>query len=156
MKRTASAEWKLGLKDGEGKVSTQSGALSDLPYSYRTRFESAVGTNPEELIAAAHAGCFSMALSWELQKAGFIPDTIHSDAILSFERVEGEWTITEVQLNSSARVPGLGSERFSEIAEVAKSGCPVSRALKAKINLRATLLPMETMETAQLRKASGL
>src|SRR5713226_2858177 len=107
MHRKASAIWKGGLKDGKGVVSASSGVLSNTPYSFTTRFESAPGTNPEELIAAAHAGCFSMALSGALGGAGFTPDRISTRASLNFESVQGSWTITSIHLETTAKIPGI-------------------------------------------------
>src|SRR5580704_7885783 len=116
MKRTASAIWNGDLKQGKGTISTQSGVLKDTAYSFTTRFESGVGTNPEELIAAAHAGCFTMALSAFLGRAGFTPEKLSTQATLSLEQVQGNWTITGVHLDTTARVPGIGPEKFAEIA----------------------------------------
>jgi len=139
MKRTASAAWLGDLKQGKGTVSTQSGVLKDTPYSFTTRFENGIGTNPEELIAAAHAGCFTMALSASLGRAGFTPQKLSTLATLSFEQVQGSWTITAVHLETSARIPNIGREKFDEIAADAKANCPVSRVLNTKITLDAKL-----------------
>jgi osmotically inducible protein OsmC len=139
MKRTASAQWTGDLKSGKGTVSTSSGVLKDSPYSALTRFENAPGTNPEELIAAAHAGCFTMALSGALGKAGFTPQTLATTASLTLEQVEGNWTITAIHLETKANVPGVPKNKFAEIAADAKANCPVSRVLKANITLEATL-----------------
>ncbi|MFN7139215.1 MAG: OsmC family protein [Limisphaerales bacterium] len=139
MKRIASAVWNGDLKGGNGTISSQSGVLKETQYSFSTRFEEGAGTNPEELIAAAHAGCFSMALSAFLGKAGFTPEKISSKASLSLDQVEGNWTITAVHLETNARVPGIDSAQFREIAEEAKKNCPVSRVLKANITLDAQL-----------------
>jgi len=139
MKRTASAAWLGDLKQGKGTVSTQSGVLKETPYSFTTRFENGIGTNPEELIAAAHAGCFTMALSASLGRAGFTPQKLSTQATLSFEQVQGSWTITAVHLETSARIPNIGREKFDEIAADAKANCPVSRVLNTKITLDAKL-----------------
>ena len=139
MKRTASAVWQGDLKQGKGTVSTQSGVLKDTQYSFTTRFESGAGTNPEELIAAAHAGCYSMALSAFLGQAGFTPKKISTQASLTFEQVEGNWTITAIHLEVRASVPGIDKAKFDAIAADAKAKCPVSRVLKAEITLSATL-----------------
>jgi lipoyl-dependent peroxiredoxin len=135
MKRTASAVWHGDLKKGQGTVSTQSGVLNKTQYSFSTRFEDGIGTNPEELIAAAHAGCFTMALSAFLGGAGFTPEELSTEATLTLEQVDGNWTITAVHLDLTGRVPGLDAAKFDEIADQAKAGCPVSRVLKADITL---------------------
>jgi len=139
MKRTASAVWNGDLKQGKGTLSTQGGVLNDTPYSFSTRFESGAGTNPEELIAAAHAGCFTMQLSAFLGLAGFTPEELKTDATLTFEQVSGTWTITTIDLELTGRVPGIDQAKFEEIAADAKAKCPVSRLLNAKITLTATL-----------------
>ena len=139
MKRTASAAWSGDLKQGKGTISTQSGVLKDTQYSFSTRFENGVGTNPEELIAAAHAGCFTMALAAALGRAGFTPQKLATNATVTLEQVSGNWTITTVDLQTSARVPGIDAKKFDEIAADAKANCPVSRVLNAKISLDAKL-----------------
>jgi len=139
MKRTASALWNGALKDGNGFISTQSGALSDNRYSFTTRFEDEKGTNPEELIAAAHAACFSMALSAELAKAGFPPNRIRTQAALEIDNTEGVWRVKAIQLETSARVAKITSEQFELIAQSAKATCPVSQLLKTNITLIARL-----------------
>ena len=139
MKRTASAVWQGDLKVGTGTISTASGVLKDTKYSFTTRFENGPGTNPEELIAAAHAGCFSMALSAFLGKAGHKPERIATQASLTLEQVDGNWTITAIQLDTSAKVPGIERQQFDTIANDAKANCPVSRVLNAKISLAAKL-----------------
>lgn len=139
MKRTASALWQGTLKEGKGTMSAPSGVLKDTPYSFRSRFESAPETNPEELIAAAHAGCFSMALSVFLAGAGFTAERIATTANLSFENIDGKWTITAVHLDLKAKIPGIDQAKFTEAANGAKENCPVSRALKATITLDAKL-----------------
>lgn len=140
MERKAGAVWKGGLKDGKGILTTASGVLTKTPYSFSTRFENAKGTNPEELIAAAHAGCFSMALSAELGKAGMTPDTISTEATLTMEKKEAGFTITKIHLEVSAKVPGADQGKFQEVANNAKKGCPVSRVLNAEITMNARLL----------------
>ena len=139
MKRNASAEWRGGLKDGKGTISTDSGVLEQTQYSFSTRFEDGKGTNPEELIAAAHAGCFSMALSGQLGKAELTAESIKTTATVTLDKVDGNFTITEVHLQVAARVPGATQEQFDTAANNAKAGCPVSRVLNAKITLDAQL-----------------
>ena len=139
MKRNANAEWRGGLKDGKGTISTASGVLDNAQYSFSTRFEDGKGTNPEELIAAAHAGCFSMALSGQLGNAGLTAESIRTTATVTLDKVEGNFTITEVHLQVAARVPGATQEQFDTAANNAKAGCPVSRVLNAKITLDAQL-----------------
>src|SRR5207237_8201670 len=133
MQRKASAVWKGGLKDGKGTVSSTSGVLKDTPYSFSTRFENSPGTNPEELIAAAHAGCFSMALSAQLGQAGLTPESIDTTATLTMDKLESGWAITTIQLDVRARVPKADQAAFQKAADAAKSGCPVSKVLNAKI-----------------------
>lgn len=139
MKRRASAQWRGGLKDGAGTISTESSVLKEAQYGFRTRFEDGAGTNPEELIAAAHAGCFSMALSVQLGKADMVAERIDTKATLSFEQVDGQFTITAVHLDLTAKIPGADPQKFQEAAAAAKAGCPVSRVLKAEITLDAKL-----------------
>jgi lipoyl-dependent peroxiredoxin len=139
MQRKASAVWKGGLKDGEGTVSSASGVLANTPYSFTTRFENAPGTNPEELIAAAHAACFSMALSAQLGGANLTPESINTSATLTMEKLEAGWAITAVHLDVVAKVPGATAESFSTAAQNAKAGCPVSKVLNAKITMDAKL-----------------
>ena len=139
MKRTASAEWRGGFKDGKGTISTASKLLSDAQYSFGTRFEQGVGTNPEELIAAAHAGCFSMALSVQLGSAGLTPESIKTDAAVTLEKVGDGFSITAVHLNVRAKVPGADQAAFETAAKNAKEGCPVSKVLNAKITMDAKL-----------------
>jgi osmotically inducible protein OsmC len=139
MKRTGSAVWQGDLKSGKGAVSTQSGILKDTQYSFSTRFENGAGTNPEELIAAAHAGCFTMALSAQLGNAGFKADRLATQATVTLEQVQGNWTITTIDLELDAKVPGIEQAKFNELAEDAKKNCPVSRVLNAQMNLKATL-----------------
>lgn len=139
MKRKASAVWKGGLKDGKGTVSTDSKVLSGTPYSFSTRFEDQPGTNPEELVAAAHAGCFSMALSGQLGNQGMTAESINTLATLTMEKLEQGWTITEVHLDVVARIPGGDQAKFDTAAANAKAGCPISRLLNAKITMDAKL-----------------
>ena len=140
MERTASAVWKGSLKEGKGTISSQSGTLKDTQYSFAARFAEGTGTNPEELIAAAHAGCFSMALSAELGKAGFTPDSIETSARLTLD-MHDKPTITKIHLTTKAKIPNIDKAKFDEIAAGAKTGCPVSRLLApaAGITLDATL-----------------
>jgi lipoyl-dependent peroxiredoxin len=139
MKRKGSAVWRGGLKNGEGTVSTESGVLSVVGYSFAKRFGEEPGTNPEELIGAAHAGCFSMALSGQLGAAGFEAEKIETTATVTVENVEGGFAITKVHLDVQASVPNLDESKFQEIAKKAKEGCPVSKLLKADITMDAKL-----------------
>ena len=139
MKRKASAVWQGGLKDGKGTISTESGVLSNTQYSFSTRFESGVGTNPEELIGAAHAGCFSMALSGQLGNAGLVAESISTTATVTLDKTEAGFTVTEVHLAVRARIPGASKEAFDTAANNAKAGCPISRLLNAKITMEAGL-----------------
>ena len=139
MKKTASAIWQGGLKDGKGLLSTESGALKQNPYGFNTRFEGSPGTNPEELIGAAHAGCFSMALSMMLGEAGFTPDRIDTAAEVTLDKQADGFAITAVHLVLRAKVPGASEAQFLQIADKAKAGCPVSKVLNAKISLDAAL-----------------
>jgi lipoyl-dependent peroxiredoxin len=140
MKRSASAVWKGGLRDGNGAISTDSGVLSDTQYSFTTRFEQGSGTNPEELIAAAHAGCFAMALSNELGQAGLTPESIRTTATVTLEKADAGFAITAVHLNVSAKVPGAERQAFeAAAANNAKAGCPVSKVLNAQITMEARL-----------------
>jgi len=139
MKRKASAVWQGGLKDGRGTISTDSGVLSQTQYSFSTRFEDGIGTNPEELIAAAHAGCFSMALSGQLGNAGLTAESINTTATVRLEKTDAGFTITAVHLEVRAKVPGADKQAFETAANNAKAGCPVSRLLKAEITMDAQL-----------------
>jgi osmotically inducible protein OsmC len=140
MDRSASAVWHGGLKDGKGTISTQSGTLKDTQYSFSARFENGVGTNPEELIAAAHAGCFTMALSAQLTDANHKPDSIETTAVVTLD-LKGAPTVTKIHLTTRAKVPGIEKEAFDELAKKAKEGCPISRLLKAaEITLDAQLV----------------
>ena len=139
MKRKASAVWQGGLKDGKGTISTDSGVLSNTQYSFSTRFESGIGTNPEELIAAAHAGCFSMALSAQLGNDGLIPESINTTATVTLEKTDAGFTVTEVHLDVTAKIPDASREAFETATNNAKTGCPISRLLNAKITMEAKL-----------------
>ncbi|HXE89910.1 MAG TPA: OsmC family protein [Terriglobales bacterium] len=139
MERQASAVWKGGLKDGKGTISAPSGVLKDTPYSFTTRFENTPGTNPEELVAAAHAGCFSMALSAQLGNAGMTPESIRTNARLTMEKLEAGWTVTAIHLDVTAKIPGGDKGKFETAAANAKAGCPISRLLNAKITMEAKL-----------------
>ena len=139
MIRKARAVWRGTGKDGSGTLTSDSGVLSQTPYSYRMRFENERGTNPEELIAAAHSGCFAMALAFQLQGAGFTPTELAVEAAVSLDR-EGEgFRITRSALTLQAQVPGIDKAKFDELADAAKKGCPVSKLLNAEISLTATL-----------------
>jgi len=137
MKRKASALWRGDLKSGHGSISSDSGVLKDTQYSFSTRFENGVGTNPEELIAAAHAGCFAMAFSAELGKAGLKPDSIAATATVTLEMLPTGPTVTESHLDVTVKVPGAASDKVLEIANAAKTGCPISRLLNAKVTMDA-------------------
>jgi osmotically inducible protein OsmC len=139
MKRSASAVWSGDLKSGKGAISTQSGVLKDTQYSFGTRFENGVGTNPEELIAAAHAGCFTMAVSAALGGAGFKADKLSTNAVVTLEQVAGNWTVTTVDLQLAAKIAGIDKAKFDEITAGAKANCPISRLLNAKITMDAKL-----------------
>ncbi|AMW05574.1 OsmC family protein [Gemmatimonas phototrophica] len=142
MIRHGSAVWNGTIKEGSGTVSTPSGVLNNTPYSFKLRFEDESGTNgtnPEELIAAAHAGCFSMALSGQLTRNGFTAESLATSAALTLEQKDGGFAITKVHLTLDAKVPGISPEQFQELAAAAKAGCPVSKVLNAEITLTATL-----------------
>ena len=139
MKRSASAVWRGNLKEGKGALTTDSGVLSQTPYSFVTRFEGVKGTNPEELIAAAHAGCFTMALSAQLGNAGLVADSLETQATLTMEKLEAGWTVTAIHLDVVARIPGAAQAAFETAANEAKAGCPISRLLKAEITMSARL-----------------
>lgn len=139
MERKASAQWQGGLKDGKGTVSTASGAVKTVPYNFSMRFGDEPGTNPEELVAAAHAACFSMALSAELEKAGYRPDRVRTTATLHFEKMDAGWTAKSIHLDTVAKLSGADPTKFLAAAEAAKKGCPISRLLKADITLSAKL-----------------
>lgn len=139
MKRTASAVWSGGLKDGKGSISTQSGVLDNTQYGFSTRFENGAGTNPEELIAAAHAGCFTMALSAQLGEAGMTAQNLKTTATVTLEKVSDGFAITAVHLDLTAKIPGADRQAFEAAANKAKAGCPVSKLLNAAITLDAKL-----------------
>ena len=140
MVRKASAVWKGSLKEGKGTISSDSGVLSNTPYSFSTRFENAKGTNPEELIAAAHAGCFTMALSAQLGNAGITPESLETTASLTLDKLDAGWTVTKIHLDVTARIPGADKAVFDKAAENAKAGCPISRLLNAQITMTARLV----------------
>lgn len=139
MNRKASARWQGGLKDGKGTISTASGVLSDTQYSFSTRFEEGIGTNPEELIAAAHAGCFTMALSGQLGNAGLTAESLDTTATVTMEKLDAGWTVSKVHLDVTANIPGADEQAFQTAANNAKAGCPISRLLKAEITMDAKL-----------------
>lgn len=139
MKRKASAVWEGGLRDGKGSISTDSGVLKNTQYSFSTRFENGIGTNPEELIAAAHAGCFSMALSAELGKANLKPESIATTATVTLDQDAGGFAVTASHLDVVVKIPGADQAAFEKAAADAKAGCPVSKVLKAAITMDATL-----------------
>ncbi|MGH8477187.1 MAG: OsmC family protein [Methylococcales bacterium] len=139
MKRNASAVWKGGLRDGKGTISTDSSVLLDTQYSFSTRFEQGIGTNPEELIAAAHAGCFSMALSGQLGDGGMTAESIRTTASVILDKTEAGFTITSVHLEVTAKIPGADQQAFETAANNAKAGCPVSKVLNARITMDAKL-----------------
>jgi osmotically inducible protein OsmC len=140
MKRSASAVWKGGLQSGKGTVSTESGVLSNTPYTFKMRFENEKGTNPEELVAAAHAACFSMALSLFLGEAGMTADSIETKASVTLDRVEGGFAVTSSHLETSVKIPNADQAAFQKAAETAKSGCPISRLLNTTITMDARLV----------------
>jgi osmotically inducible protein OsmC len=140
MKRTGSAHWAGGLKDGKGAVSTPSGVLTNTQYSFSTRFENGIGTNPEELIAAAHAGCFSMALSAQLGNVGMTAESIDTTATVTLDKTDDGFSITSSHLDVTVKIPGADKEKFEEAAKAAETGCPVSRVLNAKITMDAKLI----------------
>jgi lipoyl-dependent peroxiredoxin len=139
MKRKASAVWRGDLKAGKGTISTESGTLKETPYSFSTRFENGTGTNPEELIAAAHAGCFSMAFSAELGKSGITPESIATTATITMEKTDAGFAVTASHLEVTAKIPGVDKAKALEIANGAKAGCPISRLLKATITMDAKI-----------------
>src|SRR5215467_10085048 len=139
MQRNASAHWSGGIKDGKGALTAPSGVLKNTPYSFATRFESQPGTNPEELIAAAHAGCFSMALSAQLGNAGMTAQSIDTIATVTLEKLESGFAITTVHLQVKVKIPGGDKSKFDQAAKNAKEGCPVSKLLNAKITMEAQL-----------------
>jgi lipoyl-dependent peroxiredoxin len=138
--RRGSAVWRGGLKDGKGSISTQSGALKDYPYGFAARFEGQAGTNPEELLGAAHAGCFTMALSLILGEEGLVAEQMDTSAKVTLEQVENGFAITSVHLTLKAKIPGADQAKFEKLADKAKSGCPVSKLFKTEITLEASLV----------------
>jgi osmotically inducible protein OsmC len=140
VQRYANAVWKGGLKDGKGTVSTASGVLKGTPYSFAQRFENTPGTNPEELIGAAHAGCFSMALSGELGKLGLTADSIETKATVNFEKTDAGFAVTLIHLDVAAKVPKADKSTFEKAANAAKTGCPISRLLNTQITMSARLV----------------
>jgi osmotically inducible protein OsmC len=139
MQRKASAVWHGGLKTGKGQLSSASGVLNQTPYSFGTRFEQGAGTNPEELIAAAHAGCFAMALSAQLENAGMTAEKLEVAATVKLEKLDSGWAVTESHLDLAAHIPGADPDKFGAAAEAAKAGCPISKLLNARITLSARL-----------------
>ena len=139
MQRKASAVWKGGLKEGKGSISAPGGVLDNTPYSFTSRFENGPGTNPEELIAAAHAGCFSMALSGQLGSANLTPESLNTNVTLTMEKLDSGWTITASHIDVVGKVPGADAATFQKFAEAAEKGCPVSKVLNAKITMNAKL-----------------
>jgi osmotically inducible protein OsmC len=139
MQRKGSAVWQGDLKSGKGTVSTDSGVLSHTPYSFSTRFESGKGTNPEELIAAAHAGCFTMALSAQLGNAGLTPEKLETTATVTFDKLEAGWTVTNILLNVRGKVPKADLSAWDKATQAAKTGCPISRLLNTTITMDAKL-----------------
>lgn len=140
IKNSGSANWKGGLKDGTGTISTKSGALKDLNYGFKKRFEGEPGSNPEELIAAAHASCFSMALSMVLGEAGMTADDISTNATVSLEQKDGGFAVTKSHLDVEAKIPGADADKFQEAAKTAKENCPISKLLNAEITMDAKLV----------------
>jgi osmotically inducible protein OsmC len=142
MKRRATSVWKGSGKEGQGTLSTQSGVFKDQPYSFKLRFqneEGKEGTNPEELIAAAHAGCFNMALGVQLENAGYTPDELRTEAVVSLEKQGEGFAVTKSDLKLSAQIPGINEEEFNKLAQAAKEGCPISKLLNCEISLEASL-----------------
>jgi lipoyl-dependent peroxiredoxin len=139
MQRKGSAMWQGDLKSGKGTVTTDSGVLAETPYSFTTRFENGKGTNPEELIAAAHAGCFTMALSAQLGNAGLTPEKLETTATVTFDKLEAGWTVTNILLNVKGKVPKADVAAWDKAAQAAKTGCPISRLLNATITMDAKL-----------------
>ncbi|MBK6750737.1 MAG: OsmC family protein [Pyrinomonadaceae bacterium] len=139
MLRKASAEWNGSIKEGGGTISTESGVLKDTQYSFSTRFEDGIGTNPEELIAAAHAGCFSMALSGQLGAAGLTADSINTTAAVRLEKLDSGFAITKIHLEVTAKIPGADNDAFQTAAANAKAGCPISKLFNAEITMDAKL-----------------
>lgn len=143
MERSATVTWKGSLKEGRGEITTKSRAMIEVPYTYGTRFKDEIGTNPEELIAAAHAGCFNMVLADEIAKEKIEGQNLHTTATISLENIEDRWTITASQLEVTGEVPGISEEKFAELAEKAKNNCPVSRLLNVKMAVKTRLWSKE-------------
>ena len=141
MKRSAQAKWQGDLKSGSGTISTASGTLATTPYSFRSRFEQGTGTNPEELLAAAHAGCFTMALSAQLAEAGLKATSLETSCIITLEQKDGGFAITESHLELKAKVPGATAEAFDKATKAAETGCPVSKLFNTKVTLDSHLEP---------------
>lgn len=139
MIRNASATWRGGLKGGNGVVSTATGVLKDTPYTFSTRFENAFGTNPEELVAAAHAACFSMAFSGKLEAANMTAESIDTKATLTMEKLDAGWTVTTIHLDVVSKIANADNAKYQAAAEEARAGCPISRLLNAKITVTATI-----------------
>lgn len=139
IKKKAWAVWKGGIKDGGGTISTETGVLKEAPYGFKARFEGGPGTNPEELIGAAHAGCFSMAFSLMLTEAGFKPEKIETHAVVSLDKDDGGFSVTASELTMTAKIPGIDQAKFDELSKKAKEGCPISKLLKTRITLDAKL-----------------
>jgi osmotically inducible protein OsmC len=156
MIRKASAVWNGSLKEGKGTISTDSKVLSNAQYSFSTRFENGIGTNPEELIAAAHAGCFSMALSAQLGTMNITPDSIETTAAVSLEKTDAGFTITKVHLDVTAKIPGADPAAFQTAAQNAKAGCPISRLLKAEITMTANLVGGRSFSEALSFRGAGV
>jgi osmotically inducible protein OsmC len=140
MKRSAQAKWQGDLKSGSGEISTESGVLKSTQYSFSTRFENGKGTNPEELLAAAHAGCFTMALSLQLAQAGMVAESLETSCTVTLDRVDGAFVITESHLALTAKIPGASKDAFDKATQAAKEGCPVSKLFNTKITLEAAML----------------
>ena len=140
MKRSGQAKWQGDLKSGSGEISTESGVLKSTQYSFSTRFENGKGTNPEELLAAAHAGCFTMALSLQLAQAGMVAESLETSCTVTLDRVDGAFVITESHLSLTAKIPGASKDAFDKAAQAAKEGCPVSKLFNTKITLEAAML----------------
>ena len=139
MQRKASARWQGGLKDGKGTLNAPSGVMKDTPYNFSARFENEPGTNPEELVAMAHAGCFSMALSGVLGEADLRADSIDTTATVTLEKTDAGWTLTKIHLDVTAKIPGASDAAFQDAAGKAKAGCPISRVLRSEISMTAKL-----------------
>lgn len=139
MQKKGSAHWSGDLESGKGQISTESGALNDQPYGFNTRFEGKPGSNPEELVGAAHAACFSMAMSLQLGEAGFLADDISTEATVTLDKVDDGFAVTKVHLDVTAQIAGIENSKFQDIAEATKKGCPISKLLNAEITMEARL-----------------